>query len=59
MQFINERLIEEAAELLNASEESHEQMVEEIQREQPVLLSYFFTENFQAFTQSEKSIYSI
>ena len=54
MKFISERLIEQAAELLDVSEESYEQTVGEIEQEQPVLLSYFFTENFQVFTQNEK-----
>ncbi|MCB0594011.1 MAG: hypothetical protein H6557_16815 [Lewinellaceae bacterium] len=54
MKFISENLVEQAAELLNASEESYERAVEEMEEEQPVLLSYFFTEDFQVFTQSEK-----
>ena len=54
MKFISESLVEQAAELLNASEESYERAVEEMEEEQPVLLSYFFTEDFQVFTQSEK-----
>ena len=54
MKFISESLVEQAAELLNTSEESYERAVEEMEEEQPVLLSYFFTEDFQVFTQSEK-----
>ena len=54
MKFISERLIEQAAELLDVSDESYEQTVEDMEKEQPVLLSYFFTENFEVFTQSEK-----
>ncbi|MCB9047860.1 MAG: hypothetical protein H6556_00415 [Lewinellaceae bacterium] len=54
MKIISESLIEQAAEMLEISEESYEQAVGEMQERQPVLLSYFFTENFQVFTQDEK-----
>ena len=51
---ISEHLVEQAAEILQDSEESYDRTVEAFQQDQPVLLSYFFTENFQAFTQNEK-----
>ncbi|MCO6476614.1 MAG: hypothetical protein J5I94_08325 [Phaeodactylibacter sp.] len=54
MKFISEHLIGQAAELLNASEENYERTVEEMQAAQPVLLSYFFTENFEVFTRKEQ-----
>jgi len=54
MKFINESLIEQAAEILNGPEERYESIIEEMQEKQPVLLSYFFADDFQAFTQSEK-----
>jgi hypothetical protein len=54
MRFISEKLIEQAAERLNASESAYEQAIDALRVQQPVLLSYFFTEDFQAFTQKEK-----
>lgn len=54
MQFISENLIEQAAELLNASEDNYERAIDEMRLAQPVLLSYLFTENFQAFTRREQ-----
>ncbi len=54
MKFINEHLIDQAAESLNTSEENYERTVEEMQVAQPVVLSYFFTENFEVFTRKEQ-----
>lgn len=54
MKLISENLIEQAAELLDGPEENYERAIEEMRKKQPVLLSYFFTENFQVFTQGEK-----
>ena len=53
MKFIGQGLIEQAAELLDGSEESYEQAITEMEKEQPVLLSYFFTDNFKVFTQKD------
>lgn len=54
MPFISEQIIEEAALELNASEAAYEAALAAFQEQQPVLFSYFFTENFQAFTEQEK-----
>lgn len=55
MKFIDESLIEAAAEAVGGAEEKEqEQMVESLRQAQPALLAYFFTEGFQVFTQSEK-----
>ncbi|MCO6492566.1 MAG: hypothetical protein J5I98_29385 [Phaeodactylibacter sp.] len=54
MKLISENLIEQAAKLLDGPEENYGRAIEEMRKEQPVLLSYFFTENFQVFTQGEK-----
>ena len=54
MAFISEQQIDEAASALNDSEAAYQKALSSFQEKQPVLLSYFFTENFQAFTQAEK-----
>lgn len=54
MIFIPETTIDQAAERLNESEGAYEAAVEEMRSQQPVLLSYLFSENFDAFTQQEK-----
>ncbi|MCB0570760.1 MAG: hypothetical protein KDC66_13385 [Phaeodactylibacter sp.] len=54
LSFISEQHIEEAAMGLNASETALEQAMAAFQEQQPILFSYFFTENFQAFTEEEK-----
>ena len=55
MKFISEQEIDAAGEQLDASEEALEEGINEMQEEQPVLLGYCFSENFDAFTPAEKS----
>ena len=54
MTFIPETTIDRAAEELNEAEGGYEAAVEDLRRQQPVLLSYLFSENFDAFTDREK-----
>lgn len=54
MQFISEDIIEAAVQNLESSEEILEVAIQDMQQKQPVLLGYFFSENFDAFTQAEK-----
>lgn len=54
MKFISEEAIELAATALETSEEAFEEAINEMQEKQPVLLGYYFSENFQPFTQAEK-----
>ena len=54
MRFISEELIEQVAEQLDASEASYELAIDALREQQPVLLSYFFTDNFEVFTQQER-----
>mgnify|MGYP000703917287 CR=1 FL=1 len=54
MVFIPEQWIDEAAERLDSSPEAYEAAVDQLRAEQPVLLSYCFTESFEAFTDKER-----
>jgi hypothetical protein len=54
MTFIPETTIDKAAERLNEEEGAYETAVEDLRRQQPVLLSYLFSENFEAFTAREQ-----
>ncbi len=54
MQFISEENIIRAGEALGESEGKYEQSIDQLREEQPLLLSFLFSESFQAFTQSEK-----
>ena len=51
---ISEDIIDRSAEELGQSEVAYEKALSEIKEKQPVILSYLFTENFEAFTQEEK-----
>lgn len=48
-------IIDEVTEELSSSEKAFEHAVELINQQQPVLLSYLFSESFEAFTQSERA----
>ena len=54
MQRIDEQLIEEAAESLNASEDAIAEALEAFRREQPVLLAYLTSEEFGALQRPEQ-----
>lgn len=52
--FISEKYIDKAAEQISESEEAMATTIEEMQEDQPILLAYCFSENFEAFTDQEK-----
>jgi hypothetical protein len=54
MQFIDEALIDEVAIKLGTSEELRKQTVQRLEKEQPVLLGFLFSENFEAFLPRER-----
>jgi hypothetical protein len=57
MKVISEQAIEAAAAWLDESEDRFEQTIQQLQEEQPVLLSYLFSETFDAFTHREKEFF--
>lgn len=57
MEFIPEAWIDEAAASLSTSTEAFEAAIEELREQHPVLLSYCFTENFEAFTEAEQQYF--
>lgn len=54
MQFIDENTIDEIAVKLGTSETSRAAAVNALRTEQPVLLAYLFSENFDAFLDRER-----
>lgn len=54
MQFIDENIIDEIAVELGTSESSRAAAVNALRAEQPVLLAYLFSENFDAFLDRER-----
>jgi hypothetical protein len=48
-------IIDEVTEELSASEKAFEHAVELMNQQQPILLSYLFSESFEAFTQAERA----
>ncbi|MEQ8703762.1 MAG: hypothetical protein RIC19_07570 [Phaeodactylibacter sp.] len=57
MQLISEDVIDQVVEELESQPDAHEQGLEAMQQEQPVLLAYPFTENFEAFTVEEREYF--
>ncbi len=57
MKVISEQAIEAVAAWLEESEDRFEQTIQQLQEEQPALLSYLFSETFEAFTQREKEFF--
>lgn len=47
-------IIDEVTEELSASEKALEHTLERMNQEQPMLLAFLFSENFEAFTESER-----
>ena len=47
-------IVDEVTEELSASEKAFEHTIELMNAQQPVLLGYLFSENFEAFTQNER-----
>ncbi len=54
MKFVTEDIIDQIVERFDDSDAAYEQAVETMEREQPVLMGYLFSEEFEAFTQDEK-----
>lgn len=54
MAFVSEKIIDGIAEQFGDDEKVYENAVEDLQRRQPILLAYLFSENFEVFTQSER-----
>jgi hypothetical protein len=54
MSFISETIIEKVAAELDTSSATYEDLIEEFQREQPVILAYLFSEDFGVLTDEEK-----
>lgn len=52
--FISEQAIDQAAEALNASEIAFERAIQSLEQQQPAVLGYIFSEDFEAFTQEER-----
>ncbi|MBV6655978.1 MAG: hypothetical protein KI786_19555 [Mameliella sp.] len=57
MQFISEDIIDQVVEELENQPGAHEQALEGMQENQPVLFAYPFTENFEAFTPQEREYF--
>lgn len=47
-------IVDEVTEELSASEKAFEHTIELMNKQQPILLGYLFSENFEAFTQNER-----
>lgn len=54
MEFIDEETIDQIAVQLGTSEATREAAVEALREEQPVLLAYLFSENFEVFLNRER-----
>lgn len=54
MQFVSEDIIDEILDELGDSSELPEEALHRLREEQPVVLAYLFTENFNAFLRQEK-----
>lgn len=54
MKFVSEQTIDEVAEELGASETAFEKTIQDMERHQPVLLAYLFSDSFALFTKRER-----
>ncbi len=54
MTFVSEKIIDGIAEQFGEDEKAYESTIQDLQRRQPILLAYLFSENFEVFTQSER-----
>lgn len=54
MPFISEKIIEQVASNLDVSSEQYEDLIHQFQEEQPIVLAYLFSENFDVLTAEEK-----
>lgn len=55
MLFVSEEIIDNTIDLLEATPEAFDHLLEKMEEEQPILLAYFFSEQFDLFTESERS----
>ncbi len=54
MKIISEDTLDQIVERFDDSDQAYVQAVEQMESEQPVLLGYLFTDEFEAYTQDEK-----
>lgn len=54
MPFVSEHIIDEAIDHLEVTPGAYQQALTDMDREQPVLLAYFFSEHFDLFTREER-----
>ncbi len=54
MPFVSETVIDQVIDLLEVEPGAVEQATQEMEREQPVLSAYFFSDSFDLFTQEER-----
>lgn len=54
MSFISEKIIEQVTTNLDVSSEQYEDLIHQFQEEQPIVLAYLFSENFDVLTTEEK-----
>ncbi len=54
MQFVSEEVLDNIVERFDDSEAAYEKAIEAFEKEQPILLSYLFSEEFEVFTSDEK-----
>lgn len=54
---ISEQAIDKAADWLDETEDHYAQTVRQMQEQHPILLSYIFSETFDAFTRLEKEFF--
>jgi hypothetical protein len=54
MKIVTEDILDQVVERFDDSDTAYEKAVETMEAEQPVLLGYLFSEEFDAFTQDEK-----
>lgn len=54
MKIVTEDILDQIVERFDDSDAAYEQAIEVMEKEQPILLGYLFSEEFEAFTQDEK-----
>lgn len=54
MKLVSENIVDQIVERFDDSEAAYEQAIEDFEKTQPILLSYLFSEDFEAFTPDEK-----
>lgn len=54
MKLVSENIVDQIVERFDDSEAAYEKAIEDFEKTQPILLSYLFSEDFEAFTPDEK-----